>query len=44
MRSWVFGTKPGEVVTMGVPSDGSYEFLRELCLAIRARVKTENTL
>ena len=24
MRSWVFGTKPGEVVTMGVPSDGSY--------------------
>jgi malate dehydrogenase len=24
MRSWVFGTEPGEIVTMGVPSDGSY--------------------
>jgi malate dehydrogenase len=24
MRSWVLGTKEGEIVTMGVPSDGSY--------------------
>jgi malate dehydrogenase len=24
MRSWVLGTAVGEVVTMGVPSDGSY--------------------
>ena len=24
MRSWVLGTAAGEVVTMGVPSDGSY--------------------
>ena len=24
IRSWVLGTAEGEIVTMGVPSDGSY--------------------
>lgn len=41
MRDWWLGTKPGQIVSMGVVSDGSYGIAKDICFSLPVTVQNK---